>query len=116
VAAVLASVEDCAAGRLRQELSRSEFRELVQERRRSCDAALLELTRAAIERDEAAIGAVAGVDAPSWRRRITGRGIPIEAAIALDELRMENARLRRLLTDQRAEIESLRRLSRPRGG
>lgn len=109
VAAVLANVEDGFG----QELSRSEFRELVAARGRSCDAALLELRRAASERGTAVAGS--GERTP-WGRSITGLRTVPEAIIRLERLEADNARLRRLVGDQRAEIERLERLSRPPRG
>ena len=88
VAAVLANVEDGFG----HGLSRSEFRELVAARGRSCDEAWVEL-----------------------RRRITGRRTQVDATLRLEALEAENARLRQLVSDQRAELDSLK-LSRPRRG
>ncbi len=100
VAAVIASVGGGAEG-LRGELSHREFRELVRARGRSCDEVLLELRRAALQR---------GVTTPSAfdAKRITGRRASAVAAVRLDQLESENARLRRLVADQRLDIDALR--------
>jgi hypothetical protein len=72
-----------------RDLSRAEFRELVAARRRTCDEALLGLRAAALGREAEPAGAA---------------------------LEAENARLRKLVAEQRAEIERLKLLSRPRRG
>lgn len=106
----MASVEE-SAGRLRQELSRHEFRNLVLERGRSCDEALLEIRRAALQRDPS----IVRDSDSSWHRRITGaRPAASDADRRIEALAGENARLRLLIADQEAEIEDLRRIARTR--
>jgi hypothetical protein len=107
VAAVMASVEE-SAGRLHKELTRREFRELVEARGRSCDEALLEIRRAALLRDPS----LAGASEATWRRRITGHRAQTEAERRVTELEAENARLRLLIADQESEIDELRRFAR----
>jgi hypothetical protein len=102
VAAVLANVEDCA-GYFHNELSDREFRELVRARGRSCDAALLELRRAALVRGG---GRPASTSSP---RRGQISGLPMSAdTIRVLELEAENAGLRRLIADQQLDIDVLR--------
>jgi hypothetical protein len=107
VAAVMASVEE-SAGRLHKELTRREFRELVEARGRSCDEALLEIRRAALLRDPSLVGA----SQATWSRRITGHRAQSEAEVRVSELEAENARLRLLIADQESEIDELRRFTR----
>lgn len=105
VAAVIASVEDCA-GHFHNELSDREFRELVRARGRSCDEALLELRRAALVR-----GAGSGATgSPAPRRTTAGRPMSADALRVL-ELELENERLRRLVAGQQLDIEGLRERS-----
>lgn len=106
VAAVIASVEDCA-GHFHNELSDREFRELVRARGRSCDEALLELRRAALVR-----GAGTPAAGATARRRTTS-GRPMSAdAIRVLELEQENERLRRLVAGQQRDLRGLRERSR----
>ncbi len=110
VAAVIASVEDCA-DQLHGHVSHRQFRELVRARGRLCDEALLELRRAALAREaEAAPDPDADGAVPPLilgRRRITGRAVTADA-VRVRELEAENARLRQIVVDQRLDLQDLR--------